>query len=455
MKVTAIFDIGKTNKKFYLFDENYTEVFKEYITIDEIKDDDDDPCDNLMAIENWIKEQLKNIIENKKFEITAVNFSTYGASFVHIDENGIPLTPLYNYLKPYPKKILNSFYDKYGDEMAFAAQTASPPLAMLNSGLQLYWLKYDRPEIFKKIKWSLHLPQYFSYIFSCVPVSEYSSIGCHTGLWDFNKHDYHAWIYEEGIDKILPPIVTTDTTFKSEIAGQVMQIGAGIHDSSAALLPYTLSDAESFLLISTGTWSISLNPFSEQILTGDDLQNDCLNFMRTDGKTVRASRLLLGKEYDLQTDKLASHFNKASDYHKTIQVDDILLQQLLKKNSSYFHFEYIPPQNSQPSKTDYTKFSSYKEAYHQFMIELLELQAQSSKRAIKETPIKKIYIDGGFADNDLFIKLLTHHFPQYPIYTTQSSLGSSLGAAMIMQGEKTNADFLKDYYAMRKHNAPA
>lgn len=49
---------------------------------------------------------------------------------------------------------------------------------------------------------------------------------------------------------------------------------------------------------------------------------------------------------------------------------------------------------------------------------------------------KKIYIDGGFADNSLYIQILAHHFPLYPIYTTQSSLGSSLGAAMIMQGEK-------------------
>ena len=58
---------------------------------------------------------------------------------------------------------------------------------MLNSGLQLYWLKKTKPEVFKKIKYSLHLPQYLSYIFTGIPLSEYTSIGCHTALWDYEK----------------------------------------------------------------------------------------------------------------------------------------------------------------------------------------------------------------------------------------------------------------------------
>ena len=72
--VTAIFDIGKTNKKFFLFDENYQEVFKEYITIDEIKDDDGYPCDDLAAIENWSKNLLKTILKDERFEVNS-NFS--------------------------------------------------------------------------------------------------------------------------------------------------------------------------------------------------------------------------------------------------------------------------------------------------------------------------------------------------------------------------------------------
>ncbi|SVB65319.1 uncharacterized protein METZ01_LOCUS218173, partial [marine metagenome] len=39
-KVTAVFDIGRTNKKFFLFDDDLKEVYREYIRFDEIVDED-------------------------------------------------------------------------------------------------------------------------------------------------------------------------------------------------------------------------------------------------------------------------------------------------------------------------------------------------------------------------------------------------------------------------------
>lgn len=449
--VTAIFDIGKTNKKFFLFDENYQQVFKEYTCFDEIKDDDGDPCDNLPAIQDWVKHLLRSILKDERFEIISVNFSTYGASFVHVDENGIPVAPLYNYLKPYPEKILQSFYEKYGDKTTIALETASPALEMLNSGLQLYWLKHAKPDIFKKIKWSLHFPQYMSYLFSATPVSEFCSIGSHTCLWNYNKNNYHNWVYAEEIDKILPPLVNASGIVEKEFEGKLLRFGTGIHDSSSALLPYMLSEKKPFLLISTGTWSISLNPFSDEMLTKDDLDNDCLNYMRTDGKVVRASRLLIGLEYNLQVEKLASFFNKEKAFATTIKFDKVIFEKLISAPGNYFHFENIHSRPFQPGETRPGRFETFEEAYHQLMYELVELQAQSVQRAIGNTAMQKIYIDGGFADNEIYTKILTHHFPQYAIYSTRSPLGSALGAAMIISEKTTDDNFLKEYYDLHQH----
>jgi len=52
------------------------------------------------------------------------------------------------------------------------------------------------------------------------PKSEFTSIGCHTMLWDYAKNDYHRWVYEEGIDKILPPIAKDTTTLDYTYEGQ-------------------------------------------------------------------------------------------------------------------------------------------------------------------------------------------------------------------------------------------
>lgn len=451
MKVTAIFDIGKTNKKFFLFDENYQEVYKTYSHFDEILDDDGFPADNLSAIQNWLKKTFSKILRNKKYTIKAINFSSYGASFVHVGNDGKPVAPLYNYTKPYPDTILQSFYDKYGDKLKIAKETASPPLEMLNSGLQLYWLKYMKPDIFKQIRYSLHLPQYLSFLFTGIPVSDYTSIGCHTMLWNYEKNDYHDWVYAEEIDKILPPIVATNTSINMNYEGKKIKIGIGIHDSSAALLPYLIADKKPFLLLSTGTWSIALNPHNEEILTEKNLMQDCLNFMQVDGKSVKAARLFMGNEYDIQLRQLCNFYKRKDGHHKKIKFNKSIYEQLKANYQHYFHFESIAPNKfgDYPAKLD--SFKDFETAYHQLMLELMELQCESAERAIGNTTIKKIYIDGGFADNDIYIQLLALHFKNYKLRTTKSPLGSSLGAAMVISEKQLTADFLKKRYAMKKH----
>ena len=108
-EVTAVFDIGKTNKKFFLFDTNFKEVYREYKKFDFIVDEDGHAAENLPALQNWLKTVFDSILKAEKYDIVAINFSTYGASFVHLDENGDVLTPLYDYTKPLPQNIIDSF----------------------------------------------------------------------------------------------------------------------------------------------------------------------------------------------------------------------------------------------------------------------------------------------------------------------------------------------------------
>ncbi len=450
-KVQLIYDIGKTNKKCFLFDENYQEVYKDYRIFPEIKDEDGHPCDDLVAIENWIKNIFQKLLRSKKHEIKTINFSTYGATMVHLDKNGKPLTPLYNYTKPLPENILKPFYKKYGNELKIASETASPPSGMLNAGFQLYWIKKTQPGIFKKIKWSLYFPQYLSHLFTGVPLTEFTSIGCHTSLWDYKKGDYHDWVYAERIDEKLPPTVPTTTSINMDYGENKLKIGVGIHDSSAALLPYIRADSRPFLLVSTGTWSISLNPFSKEILSEEDLKNGCLNYMRIDGKPVKAARLFLGKEYQEQVKKMQLFFKKKKGAHKKIKFDEAVLKKLKNNFKNKFFFEHIHIKREQPDKNDYSQFKNFKEAFHQLMMELMELQIVAAKKAIGKTDIKKIYIDGGFADNDIFVKLMSHYFPDKKIRTTRSPLGSALGAAMVISDQEISKKFLKKNYAMKKH----
>ncbi|WP_282122082.1 FGGY-family carbohydrate kinase [Algibacter mikhailovii] len=448
-KVTAVFDIGKTNKKFFLFDKNFKEVHKEYTSFDEIQDEDGHPTENLPALKKWLKDVFDRILEKKEFDVKAINFSTYGASFVHIDENGEPLTPLYNYTKPLDQGIVDAFFNDYGPREDFLKTTGCADLSMLNSGLQLYWLKKSKPEVYSKIKYSMHLPQYLSYVFTGIPLSEYTSIGCHTALWDYSKKDYHDWVYKEGIIKILPPIVSTETSINMNYNGNRIKIGVGIHDSSAALLPYARSIKKKFVLVSTGTWSISFNPFTENPISTDKDDKDAINYMRINGKPVKAARLFLGNEYKVQVEKLNTKFGVDDDHHKTVKFNYDIYAELTKDFKKYFKWESLEDRNM-PSET-IMAFDAYETAYHQLMLELVQLQIDCINRAIGNDTISRLYVDGGFSDNDLYIKLLSHQFRDKKLRTTNASLGSALGAAISISDTQLNSKFLKKNYALKKH----
>jgi sugar (pentulose or hexulose) kinase len=439
--VTAIFDIGKTNKKFFLFDENLNEIKEEYVQFPTINDDDGFECDDLEKITQWAKENVEKLCQDPQYEIKALNFSTYGATFVSIGEDGKPVTPIYNYLKDFPEDVHKEFYSKYPEE-SINQTTASPTLGMLNSGLQLYWLKRKKPEVFKKIKYSLHLPQYISYLFTGEVVSEPTSIGCHTKLWDFPKGDYHQWVYDEGIADKLPRQVPTTHSFEKEICGQKVKIGVGIHDSSSALASYLIKIKEPFLLISTGTWSISLNPFPQRDLTFSELKNDCLNFLSIHGKTVKASRFFLGYELDHQLKKMNKAFGKEPKYYKNIVPNEKLVTQLLSGEvSGTFYPDAIArtplvaeifPENN----WDISSFSEYEEAFHHLIFGLVKMQVASLMLAKGATTIKKVYIDGGFVHNKVFIRFLNALLEGYELEFSDFPLGSAYGAALMLNAFK-------------------
>ena len=448
-KVTAIFDIGKTNKKFFLFDKDYQAVYREYTSFKTIADEDGYPTDDLEALTQWMKEVMSRILASEEFDLKAINISAYGASFVHVNTKGEVVAPLYNYTKPFAPGFITTFYQKYGPEKAFVLCTGSDNAGMLNSGLQLFWLKYTKPEVFAKIKYSLHLPQYLSFIFTGIPLSEYTSIGCHTGLWDYFKGDYHHWVYQEQIDKILAPIVSTGTSVKMVYNGKKIKVGVGIHDSSAALLPYIKSVDKPFVLVSTGTWSVALNPFTTSMLTSGDMERNCINYMRTDGKAVRASRLFLGNEYTEQLKVLSRHFQVSDNHHQSLKFDqDIFLE--IENNFSY-SFRWISiTDEDMPIKTT-IPYTTYEQAYHQLMIELVLLQLKTINAAIGNDQIERLYLDGGFSDNEVYVKLISYYLKNMKLMTTNAALGSALGAAIVISDAKLKSKFLKKNYALKKH----
>ena len=67
--VIAIFDIGKTNKKLFLFDEQYNVLYEKAETFVETKDEDGDPCEDLGLLTDWVKKIAAGSCSHEKFRI--------------------------------------------------------------------------------------------------------------------------------------------------------------------------------------------------------------------------------------------------------------------------------------------------------------------------------------------------------------------------------------------------
>jgi sugar (pentulose or hexulose) kinase len=414
MNAIAIFDIGKTNKKAYLLDEGYHVIWENSVVLEASTDEDGDPCEDLLNLMDWIYYNVALFDSLKDPDIRAVNFAAYGASFVHIGKGRWPVAPLYNYLKPYPETLLKKFYQTYGGESKFSQEAASPVLGSLNSGLQLYRIKEERPDKFREITYSLHLPQYLSFLFTGQAFSNLTSIGCHTNLWDFDRHAYHEWVSQEGVLDKLAPIAASSSVWPIDqpvgtTFTDIPLAGIGLHDSSAALIPYQETRREPFALLSTGTWCITLNPFNHAPLTADELQNDCLCYLDYQGRPVKASRLFAGYEHEQQVLRLADRYHKSPDYTATVAFDPGCNTHL---------------QDDEPA--------SFEQAYHLLMQDIIEKQAASTRLVLQGAGVGHLYVDGGFANNKIYMHLLARAFPEMEVFAAALPQATALGAALVI-----------------------
>ncbi len=432
-QVVAIFDIGKTNKKIILFDKNLDIALQKEEEFPAVTDEDGYECDDIELIENWVKSSLQDFLNGSEYDVVAVNFSTYGASLVFLDENGKMLAPVYNYLKPISEEFAGALYQKYGGKEEFCRKTASPALGlMLNSGVQILWLKNEREEIFRQTKNILHFPQYLSFLLTNKITSESTSIGCHTFMWDFDNMRYHQWLEDEAIK--LPQPLPNSTLVKVRIGKANIYSGIGIHDSSASLVPYLCGSNEEFVLVSTGTWCINMNPFNHTPLTADELKQDCLSYLSINQEPVKSSRLFMGHIHDVNTAWLEKAFNVPEGSYKKVVADGNLIAGYLNGGvgEQVFFKNGVPP-DYLDNEVDLARFPGFREAYHRLMYDLALQCAKSLNLVLKRNDgIEKLFVSGGFARNEIFVRLLANLFPGKKVYTSEIDNASALGAALVV-----------------------
>jgi len=442
-RIAAIFDVGKTNKKLLLFNEQYELVYESAARLPETVDEDNYPCEDVHALTDWVITGFEQLSLMREYKVSALNFSSYGASFVHLDKTGESCTPIYNYLKPYPPDLKSRFYNKYGGEDSFAVETASPVLDSLNSGMQIYRIKNEQPAIYDKIQHSLHLPQYLSYILSRQAFTDITSVGCHTNLWNFKTNSYHNWVYQEKVDRKFAELVKgnaiakSNAMVKSNSNQRQLPIGVGLHDSSAALIPYLETFREPFILISTGTWCISMNPFNNDPLTKSELSNDCLCYLTYSGQSIKASRLFAGNDHELQVKRLSEYFHKDDTAVSAVQYNPETYRSL-NLNSDIAGSPSVLKNKNAFAARDLDNFIDFETAYHQLIADIMDQQVASTRLVINDNSPRNIFVDGGFSKNEIYMNLLARAFPGIQVSAATIPQSTGLGAALAIHQHWNN-----------------
>lgn len=290
----AVFDCGKTNLKLCVLDgdrlvwsttrPNAPLAAPPY------------PHADAAGAEAWLLDQLAEAAE--RFSITDIVPVTHGACAALVTAAGELALPILDYETPLPEAA------SYAAIRPAFTETLSPDLPLgLNLGRQIFWLQQQFPEDFARARWLLTYPQYWAFRLTGQAVSEVTSLGCHTDLWNPGEQHFSALVAGQGWRALFPPLaaagdavgVISPTLAARTGLSPDCRVRAGIHDSNASFLRHRLATDGAFSVVSTGTWIIAMA--GGGAMPALDPARDCLANVDALGTPVPCARFMGGREY--------------------------------------------------------------------------------------------------------------------------------------------------------------
>ncbi|MCK4746021.1 MAG: hypothetical protein KAT15_03260, partial [Bacteroidales bacterium] len=189
-----------------------------------------------------------------------------------------------------------------------------------------------------------------------------------------------------------------------------------------------------FVLVSTGTWCINMNPFNDEVLKSEELEKDCLCFLGVHGKPVKSSRFFLGRIHDVNVEHLQRYFEVGESAYKKVNPGTNTVRDCWESGEhGQEFFRGGIPEGWVDHRVDLGQFSSFEEAYTRLMTDLSRQVVYSIKLILppKDTT-KHLYITGGFAKNPIFRFILCWAFPGKQVFTSEVDNATSLGAALVI-----------------------
>ncbi|MEM1852733.1 MAG: FGGY family carbohydrate kinase [Thermofilaceae archaeon] len=420
-RLIAVLDVGKTNKKFTVYTEQLQPLFSTSTRIGEISVEGI-LCDDAEAIVRWARAALAEWAGR----VSAIAVTTHGATLALLDERGELAMPVVSYNHEVGEEVKSEFYARFGSPEELYIRTGTPPLGqLLNAGVQLFWISTRFPDRYRRARKLLFLPQYIVHALSNLEAAELTSIGCHTYLWDLVDSRWSS--VAEGLDAhSLSPGIRSVWEPLGRLRGAV--VTPGIHDSNAALLPYLAVEREEFVLASTGTWCVLMYPGAPFAPEPVDMSRDILYYVDAYGRPVKAARFKIGFEFDYYVEDIRRRFGAEP---LKIALDESLAVEVLKEARA-FYVPTLTPGTGQFPRSKGRLVGDPGDAVRAYYYLNLSLAVQTwyALNLLTDGKGVKVYVQGGFARNDVYLSYLSTLLRNCEIVRAENPEATSLGAAV-------------------------
>lgn len=448
----AVIDIGMTNKKVAIYDESLHQVDVAYKSFEPVMVEGL-PTHDLAGMEAWFLERLADAAS--KYPIKAISVTAHGATFVCVDSDGTPCVPCVFYTHEPGDAFHDRFYEKFGDPVSLQQTTGTPSFkAMINSAQGLYFASERFPEGFAKTVHVLDLPQYWGFRLTGKAAAEGTYVGCHTYLWDWTKNEWSSVARSLGIADKLPKKVSAPWdvlgTVTEAVAGRTglasdVAVTVGIHDSNSSLLPHFAVNGETrFMLNSTGTWCVVMNPVKEYGFKKDELGKVVFFNRSAFGSPVKTAIFLGGREFE-DWSKLASRAGATRPTFDATAYNGVLAGRrafilpelvagsgqfpgsrpcIVEDGKRYEYEDIVSGKSVPPCLADGSVF-------YPVLAASLAIQTLVALERAGIDGTKKIFTEGGFRKDAAFAAILSQALPENRCYLTDIAEATALGAAII------------------------
>jgi len=448
----AVIDIGMTNKKVAVYDDLLNQLDARYLVFDPVIVDGME-CHDLEAMEEWFLTEIKSLAE--KYPIKVISISTHGATFVCTGKNGKPAVPCVYYTHEPGDEFHKRFYETFGKKEELQAKTGTPAFkAMINPAKGLFFAQEKFAESFKNVTSVLPYPQYWGFRLTGKAGVESTYMGNHTYLWNHSEGCLSSVAQKLGIADKLPDKLCKPWdilgTIKCELAEKTglpkeTIVTMGIHDSNSALLPHFAKKGErGFILNSTGTWCVIMNPVEKYGFAPDELGKVVFFNISAFGNPIKTAIFLGGLEFETWSELIQKQHRRNDNppwneelYRRILKEKKIFLLPELTQGSGQFPSSRARiSDNGKNYYFDDLELAADKGfADYETSIAVLRISlVMQTLTALERAGIQKgydVYTEGGFRKDESYSRLLSSALSENKAFLTDIKEASALGAAII------------------------